>query len=493
MRIRSTGLTLFAGLSIFVAACSSSGASTSPSAAATAAPPSAAPSVERIGIGQSRPRRPRPPSRTSRSASSPTSGRSTTRTTTSTRTRASRPRATAIGAAAPPAVVPKDAVRVRAAHPGVRRPEVQHHRDGRLQPDAAATGSAAKTNPDDLVHRRRPGPDLRQDATARRTSRSPARAIRRPSLPNYISIDFQEDQAGYLAGIVAASVSKSGTIGAIGGTTLCAPCVRYIQGYELGAQVGQPDDQGQDRVRHQRLLQRRVQRPGRWQDVRASRSSPPNKVDVLFQVAGKTGNGVLEAACDANIYGIGVDVDQALSYPNAAKCIVTSAEKHLQLATGDGHPGARRHGQKLAGDVLFDAKTEGIGVSPGHDLARLITPDIQTQARRGDGGDDGRHARDLPGDGLRRLPPSSVHAPSETPNGPADPRPARSSNIHPQPRGRSADDQPRSTRFAHPLSRCAASRSAIRASSPTTASTSTSGPARSTPCSARTAPARRPS
>ena len=42
-----------------------------------------------------------------------------------------------------------------------------------------------------------------------------------------------------------------------------------------------------------------------------------------------------------------------------------------------------------------------------------------------------------------------------------------------------------------PRSRCAASRSAIRAWSPTTTSTSTSGPARSTPCSARTAPARR--
>ena len=44
-------------------------------------------------------------------------------------------------------------------------------------------------------------------------------------------------------------------------------------------------------------------------------------VDVLFQVAGLTGNGVLEAACAANINGIGVDVDQFLSYPNAAPCL----------------------------------------------------------------------------------------------------------------------------------------------------------------------------
>src|SRR5262245_6325318 len=59
--------------------------------------------------------------------------------------------------------------------------------------------------------------------------------------PTYTSLAFQEDQAGYLAGIVAAGASKSGTIGAIGGTSICAPCVRYIQGYELGAQSVNPN------------------------------------------------------------------------------------------------------------------------------------------------------------------------------------------------------------------------------------------------------------
>ena len=29
--------------------------------------------------------------------------------------------------------------------------------------------------------------------------------------------------------------------------------------------------------------------------------------------------------------------------------------------------------------MLFNAKTQGIGASPGHDLAALITPDIQSK------------------------------------------------------------------------------------------------------------------
>jgi basic membrane protein A and related proteins len=58
-------------------------------------------------------------------------------------------------------------------------------------------------------------------------------------------------------------------------------------------------------------------------------------VDVIFQVAGLTGGGALRAACNAKIYGVGVDMDQYNSLPDAKACIVTSAEKHLQRASGD--------------------------------------------------------------------------------------------------------------------------------------------------------------
>ena len=60
-------------------------------------------------------------------------------------------------------------------------------------------------------------------------------------LPKYIALNYAEDQAGYLAGIVAAKASKTGTIGAIGGVSLCAPCVRYIQGYIAGAKATMAD------------------------------------------------------------------------------------------------------------------------------------------------------------------------------------------------------------------------------------------------------------
>jgi basic membrane protein A len=375
MRIRSTGLALFAGLSIFVAACSSSGASTSPSAAAaTAAPPTTAPSVEASA-----------PASVAPSASAAQSnlkigvvtdiGTLDDKNYNEYTYKGVTAAAAAIGAAPPPAVVPKD--------PSQYATLIQAFIDQKFNMivtvgfnNAAATGVAAVKNPTVQFIGVDQGPIcLKADGTADFTVPCPTDP--KTVAPNYISIDFQEDQAGYLAGIVAASVSKSGTIGAIGGTTLCAPCVRYIQGYALGAQSVNPSVVVKTAYVTSDFSNAAFNDPVGGKKF-AQSFITTNKVDVLFQVAGKTGNGVLDAACDANIYGIGVDVDQALSYPNAAKCIVTSAEKHLQLATGTVIQELAA-GQKLAGDVLFNAKTQGIGSSPGHDLAALITPDIQSK------------------------------------------------------------------------------------------------------------------
>jgi basic membrane protein A len=197
-------------------------------------------------------------------------------------------------------------------------------------------------------------------------------------LPKYISLAFKEDQAGYLAGIVAASISKNAEIGAIGGTTLCAPCVRYIQGYELGAKSINPN------IAVKSAYVTRDFSAKAFQDQTGGKSFADNflttnpKVDVLFQVAGLTGNGVLDSACAKGIYGIGVDVDQFLSYPNADKCLVTSAEKHLEKAVSDAIKGIAA-GTAKAGNTTFDATNDGIGVADFHDKASLITAATKTK------------------------------------------------------------------------------------------------------------------
>jgi basic membrane protein A len=199
-------------------------------------------------------------------------------------------------------------------------------------------------------------------------------------LPNFVGLQYAEDQAGYLAGIVAASISESGNVGAIGGINSVPAVVKYIQGYEMGAMS--VNEQANVSIDYVSTSDFGVA----FNDPAAGRTFAEqfidtNDVDVLFQVAGKTGNGVLEAACAADIHGIGVDVDQWVSLgaddDPAYDCIVTSAEKKLASSV-EQTISAIADGSVAPGIATFNAANDGIGLSPENSGAGLITPEIQT-------------------------------------------------------------------------------------------------------------------
>ena len=294
MRNRSLGLTLFAGLSILVAACSSSAATASPSAEpSVAAPSEAVPSVDRPSVAPSdRPRR----------QSDLKIGVVTDIGTLNDKGyneysfKGAEDGATEIGAPAPQSTVPKDASEYAA--------DIQAFVDQKYNIIVtvgfnltADTVTAAKANPDIHFVGVDQSPvcvDEQGNADATFACKGDAKTV----LPNYTSLYFAEDQAGYLAGIVAAYASKNGSIGAIGGTTLCAPCVRYIQGYELGAKSVKADIKVASAYVTNDFSAAAFNDPAGGKAF-AQTFIKAHKPDVLFAVAGKTGNGVLEAACAA--------------------------------------------------------------------------------------------------------------------------------------------------------------------------------------------------
>ncbi len=194
-------------------------------------------------------------------------------------------------------------------------------------------------------------------------------------LDNYESLIFNEAQAGYLAGIVAASISQSGEIAAIGGSGTIPPVVNYMRGYENGAMSVNPDvtvnlkyisddlnvafnDPTAGKTFADQLLQQNTD------------------IDVMFQVAGKTGNGILQSVEEADIYGLGVDVDQWQSTPDSAECIVTSAEKKLTKAVSDAIV-AVGDGAARSSNVFYGADNDGIGLAPFYQFEDLITAETQ--------------------------------------------------------------------------------------------------------------------
>src|SRR5207248_9738514 len=63
----------------------------------------------------------------------------------------------------------------------------------------------------------------------------------KPVIPNLAGLIFDEDKAGYLAGVLAASISKTGNIGAVCGTDTVPPVWRLGEGYKAGAMSVKPD------------------------------------------------------------------------------------------------------------------------------------------------------------------------------------------------------------------------------------------------------------
>jgi len=181
-----------------------------------------------------------------------------------------------------------------------------------------------------------------------------------PAPPNYQGLLFNEAQAGYLAGIVAGTITKSGKIGAVGGRSDVPPVVNYIKGYGNGAKSVKSD------VKVSVNYTEDFNAPDKGQA--SAQTMIGQGVDVIFQVAGLTGAGALRAACSAKIWGIGVDVDQYQSLPDAKQCIVTSAEKHIQVAAREAIKRFKAKGKQTK-NFFNDATNGGIGYSPIRNLS----------------------------------------------------------------------------------------------------------------------------
>jgi basic membrane lipoprotein Med (substrate-binding protein (PBP1-ABC) superfamily) len=373
MRIRSTGLVLFAGLTLIVGACTGGGAASS-APASEAAPSESAAASEAV------------PSE-SASASAATSdlkigvvtdvGTVNDKNFNEYTYNGAKEGAAAIGAAEPPVVVPTSDADYE--------PMLQSFVDQGYQVIVAtgfnlvpATTKLAKENPDIWFIGVDHAPCIDAEGVTDPTFACAGTKDLGTLLPKYIALNYAEDQAGYLAGMVAASASKSGIIGAVGGVSLCGPCVRYMQGYVLGAKSINPDIQVKTAWVSESDFKVGFADQAAGKTFGDQFIQQNEGLDVLFQVAGLTGNGLIDAACAAGINAVGVDVDQYQSYPASQPCILTSAEKHLAVSVSNSIQQIA-DGTAKGGLTFYNATNDGIGASAFYEAASKLPADMQTK------------------------------------------------------------------------------------------------------------------
>lgn len=191
---------------------------------------------------------------------------------------------------------------------------------------------------------------------------------------NIASIKFRKDEGAYLAGIAAASQTKTGKVGFIGGANNSV-----ISSFKRGFTQG-VNDQAQKMHKKVTIYSQNV---GNFTDRARAKSIASymyNKnADIIFHAAGNAGNGVFQAAKFINqarpakdrVWVIGVDTDQSKLGQYFAKggqeanFVLTSVITGVNVATKD--VASRSYQDKFPGGktIVYDLKNNAVSITPG--------------------------------------------------------------------------------------------------------------------------------
>jgi len=188
------------------------------------------------------------------------------------------------------------------------------------------------------------------------------------NLPNVRSVTFKEQEGSYLVGILAAMKSESGKIGVVPAFNL--PLLEaFACGYKQGAKSVNPNIE---------VLENYISTgfdgfTDKPKAIEVARAQIDQGADVLYQVAGGAGAGVLQAAADAGKFGIGVDSNQNGMFPGN---VLTSMTKRVDVATYNAMLD-EKNGAFTAGNIVLGVAEEGVGAAFDDNNASLITPEMK--------------------------------------------------------------------------------------------------------------------
>jgi basic membrane protein A and related proteins len=172
------------------------------------------------------------------------------------------------------------------------------------------------------------------------------------SLKNVQGLLFKEQEAGYLAGYAAALAAKArggNTVSSVGGQKQ-PPVDRYIAGYQAGAKAAVPG------VKLVNGYSQDFSNQAKCKEVALNQIAGGSV--VVFQVAGGCGLGALDAAKEKNVWGVGVDADQAY----LGTYVLTSALKRVDTAVYDSIKDAKNGNFQGGRDAIYGLHDDGVGI-----------------------------------------------------------------------------------------------------------------------------------
>ena len=172
---------------------------------------------------------------------------------------------------------------------------------------------------------------------------------------NVTCISFNEEQSGYVVGLVAGKMTKTNIVGFVGGMDNVV-IKKFQVGYEAGVKAANPNA---------KVLSQYV---NSFADQAKGKSIASqlynNNADIIFACAGDSGVGVLECAKETGKYAIGVDRDQNDIAPEN---VLTSAMKQVNEGVYNVVENLKNGTFEGGKTLVFGLKEEGIGLAPSTD------------------------------------------------------------------------------------------------------------------------------
>lgn len=191
---------------------------------------------------------------------------------------------------------------------------------------------------------------------------------------NLRGITFAEDEVGYLAGMLAGRMTASNVVGAVAG--LPVPAVeRFVTGYRHGFMCSNPHLTATALITYANTFTD----PNLGAQI--AQQQIANRADVVFNIAGLTGNGAILTATQSGKWAIGVDADQYVTLfgngavPGANK-LLSSAMKRVDNAVFSTIADVMS-GTFTSGNVVYRLNDNGVGLAPFHGADAAIPQSVK--------------------------------------------------------------------------------------------------------------------
>lgn len=203
-----------------------------------------------------------------------------------------------------------------------------------------------------------------------------------PPFENTWAQTYASNEAAFLAGYAAASVTKTGKVGTYGGVNVPEVTI-FMDGFALGVKYYNERNKTNVQVIGWDVDTRDGYFTYDFVSINKGREMAENLltqgVDIILPVAGLAGLGTAEAARDhGNTYIIGVDDDWAATYPEFSGIVLTSLEKRLDNSVIDAVQ-AIVDGKFTGGTHIGNLENGGVRLAPFYNLDSLISPSVKVE------------------------------------------------------------------------------------------------------------------